>query len=395
MKPIYCIGVMTGTSCDGADLAVLRITASRNGKVKETALHFGGARFPHPLRTRLRQAQAGKLSIVASALLTRDYSRWLAKLCDRLISRWKISRSKILIAVHGQTVWHAPESSISVQLLDPSIIASVTNCTVTAAFRQPDLARGGEGAPLVPFYHWVRCTTGEVAKLLPFSIHNVGGIANLTYVTKNESHVVAFDTGPGNALIDMATEKVTHGKLHFDKDGKIAASARSLIEWRKIWKLGALPFFRKAPPKSTGRELFNKEFLSRIPGSGAALVANATAFTAHSMAAAYSKFVLKSGRELNGVFIAGGGAQNPELIRLFSRELARLTGEEIPVSPLPKEIADPQFLEAMAFARLGFEAIRGNPVSLASVTGASENAIGAGIFPGKNYKTLLNALDLV
>ncbi|MBI3544451.1 MAG: anhydro-N-acetylmuramic acid kinase, partial [Deltaproteobacteria bacterium] len=145
----------------------------------------------------------------------------------------------------------------------------------------------------------------------------------------------------------------------------------------------------KAPPKTTGRELFNHEFLERVPGEGAVRVANATALTAHTMARAYVDFVLKRGRRLNAVFVAGGGALNPTLVMLFASELHRLARRKIFVGVLPEVFAPPQYLEAMAFARLGYEALQGNPVSLASVTGANEDALGAGIFPGRNYQALL------
>ena len=112
------------------------------------------------------------------------------------------------------------------------------------------------------------------------------------------------------------------------------------------------------------------------------------------MARAYTDFILKKKLVLNGVFVAGGGARNPTLLRLFSRELTRLSGEEIPIGVLPDNFAPAQYLEAMAFAHLGYEALQGNAVSLASVTGAIENAFGAGIFPGKNYRHILKLLDL-
>ncbi|MBI3557585.1 MAG: anhydro-N-acetylmuramic acid kinase [Deltaproteobacteria bacterium] len=240
----------------------------------------------------------------------------------------------------------------------------------------------------------MRANSGSFAKTLPFAIHNIGGIANLTYITRNQRRIIAFDTGPGNALIDMAAERVTNDRMKFDKDGKLAASALQSIDWRTIESLGKHSFFRAPPPKSTGRELFSAAFLRRIPGRGPALVANATALTAHTMAKAHVEFILKKGRVLNGIFAAGGGARNPTLLRLFSREIARLSGEEIPIGVLPDTFAPAQYLEAMAFARLGYEALKGNAVSMAIVTGAVEDAFGAGIFPGENYRRILKRLDL-
>lgn len=374
---------MTGTSCDGADLALLEVhLASGREKLVKTASRS----FPRVLRDRLRQAQTGGIAVPDAAVLNRDYSRWLARFCDEALRSWQIkNRDNVVVSIHGQTIWHAPKQQVSVQLLDPAIVAHVTGCTVAACFRQPDLTRGGEGAPLVPLYHWMRAMGTRYARELPFAIHNVGGIANLTYIARDRSKIVAFDTGPGNALIDLAVELVTRGKQRIDRGGKIAASALDEIEWKKIETLGKAPYFRKRPPKSTGREYFNRRFVKLLPGKSAAIVANATAFTAHTMAKSYVDFILKQGLPLKKVYVAGGGARNPVLVMLFQRELVRLSGQQIEVTVLPDDFAPAQMLEAMAFARLGLEALRGSPVSLSAITGASEDAFGAGIFPGKNF----------
>lgn len=385
---------MTGTSCDGADLALLRLERRGNGW-SESLLRCASRKIPSPLRAGLREAQKGDLGIRRTASLTRDYSRWIARFCDQVIRSWRINPENLLLAIHGQTVWHEPPK-FSVQLLDPAIPANETSCTVTYGFRQPDLARGGQGAPLVPYYHWLRAHGGSFSKALPFAVHNVGGIANLTAVTHRREDMLAFDTGPGNALIDLAVEKISRGRIRFDAGGRIASEAYNTVNWKKIERLAAHPFFRKKPPKSTGRELFNEEFLRRIPGRGPALVANATAFTAHTMARAYVDFVFPKLGRLKCIFMAGGGAHNPTLMLFLFHELARLARfeQKIPVLPLPVAFAPPQYLEAMAFARLGFEALQGNPVSLAKITGASEDAYGAGIIPGANFGALLKQLNM-
>lgn len=390
MKTIYSLGVMTGTSCDGADAAGLAITDGR-----ESLTHVANKKFSSALRQRLRVAQRGHLTIPEAARLTRDYSEWMATFCEATLKRWNAPRERMLLAIHGQTVWHQPKNRISVQLLDPTIVAAKTGVTVTACFRQPDLARGGQGAPLVPYYHWLRANSlSQFRDLLPFAIHNVGGIANMTYITKASKDLLAFDTGPGNALIDLAVESFTKGKQHFDKDGKIAAASIQSIDWRAIEKIGNLFYFKQKPPKSTGRELFNEAFMAKLPGRGASRIANATALTAHTMAKAYVNFVLDAGYPLRKIFVAGGGAANPTLMKLFSDELRRLSGSSIAVLTLADAFAPAQSLEAMAFARLGYEAIHGRVVSLSTVTGASEDASGAGIFAGRNYAKLLKSLDL-
>ncbi len=387
---------MTGTSCDGADLAALKIEFTGNRITRETLGERLSAKFPSALRRKFREAQKGRLAISATAELTRDYSLWIGTLCARFLRRACIPMRKTTLAIHGQTIWHQPphgvSSGFSVQLVDPAVIAHACHCTVTAFFRQPDLARGGQGAPLVPYYHWLRARSTEFSALLPFAIHNVGGIANLTYVTRDASDIIAFDTGPGNALIDLAMERHSNGRKHFDRGGRTAAAALEHVNWRAVKHLAQHAYFRQKPPKSTGRELFDERFLARFKASGQALVATATAFTAHTMAKAYADHVVNRARSPRFIFVAGGGAQNGTLVQLFSRELQRLTGKTIAVRPLPASFAPPEYLEAMAFARLGFEALFGRPISLSNVTGASEDAFGAGIFPGKNFPELLKMI---
>jgi anhydro-N-acetylmuramic acid kinase len=385
---------MTGTSCDGADLALLSLRP-RGREWRDELVATATRPFPPGLRARLRAAQAGNGTVVETAILARDFSEWLGTLCASQLARWekrKIGARRLtLVSAHGQTIWHAPRERVSVQLIDPSILAFATGCTVASAFRQPDLARGGEGAPLVALYHWLRARE-KLDGRLPVAFHNVGGIANLTYVPRERGGILAFDTGPGNALIDLAAARATRGKLSYDRDGKIASSALGAIDWGAIRRLGGGPYFRRRPPKSTGREVFNEKYLARLPGRGAVLVANATALTAHTMARAYADFVLKKGRPLRQIFVCGGGARNPVLVELFAIELARFAGGRILVSPVPAGLAPPEYLEAMAFARLGLEALRGRAISLASVTGAKENAVGAGVFAGRNHESLVRAV---
>lgn len=387
---------MTGTSCDGLDAAALKIEFSGNRVTQETLESRFSAKFPSSLRRRLREAQKDRLSISAAAELTRDYSLWIGACCSRFLRQARIPVRKAAVAVHGQTVWHQPprgtSTGFSVQLADPAVVAHACGCTITAFFRQPDLARGGQGAPLVPYYHWLRARSAGFSDLFPFAIHNVGGVANLTYLTHDPRDLIAFDSGPGNALIDLAVERSASGRKHFDAGGKIAAAALETVDWRAIDRLGKHPYFRRKPPKSTGRELFDEAFLARFKARGPALVATATAFTAHTMALAYADHIVRRAHVPGVIFVAGGGAKNQTLVRLFSRELRRLTGKTIAVRQLPATFAPPAYLEAMAFARLGFEALFGRPVSLRAVTGASEDAYGAGIFPGRNFATILKIL---
>lgn len=393
-KTLLSLGVMTGTSCDGADLALLRIARGPRGDIRETFLGHGSFAFPSELRKQLLLAQTGVLRISPLLVLQKDYSRFLSDVIRRWIKSQKVSANKLILGVHGQTIWHQPEDHVSAQLLDPALISYETGCTVLSGFRQPDLARGGQGAPLVPLYHWLRAQEDPFRSMLPFAIHNVGGIANVTAVGRSKNHLMAFDTGPGNALIDLAVERLTEGKQRFDRDGKIAAGAMHEVDWSFIESLARQSYFQKAPPKSTGRELFNEGFLRQFHAQKEKLVAVATAFSAHTMALAYAKFVCRKIRVIT-VFVAGGGAKNPTLLKAFSRELARLTGQEITVAPLPDRFCPPQALEAAAFARLAYEALQASPrhpTVLRNVTGAKSDSFGASIFPGKSFRALIQSL---
>lgn len=396
MSSFYSVGVMTGTSCDGADLAILKFDLQKN-KWQEQFIAGMSSAFPQKLRSRLRNAQTGEINIPTTFELARDYSEFLSGFCHKAIQKYSLPKSQTILSIHGQTVWHQPplgkKLGFSAQLLDPYLIVVKTGLTVISGFRQPDLALGGQGAPLVPYYHWLRAKSTPYKAYLPFAVHNVGGIGNLTYLGKE---VFAFDTGPGNVFIDLAVEKLTKGKDHYDRNGNIALEAASSVDWKWVESFCKKEsYFKQKPPKSTGRELFNEAYLKRIPAQGKALVATATAVTAHSMAMAYRDFVLNKKRKLNAVFVAGGGAKNPTLLRFFSRELARLTKREIWVVPMPPDFAPPQYLEAMAFARFGIEALQLKPVSLKCITGAKSDATGAGFFPGSNFKRLAKLVGIV
>lgn len=388
---LFCVGVMTGTSCDGADGVILRISV-KDGAEKIILCH--SKKFPAELRRKLRITQRGELSVVDVAFIETEYSDWIASFCHEIVKRSGVDRRKTFLAIHGQTIWHEPPF-FSIQLLEPARVAVRTGLTTLSRFRQPDLASNGEGAPLVPYYHWLRTQALQKQFKPPFAIHNIGGIANLTVITKRKEEIVAFDTGPGNALIDLAVEKFTKGKKHFDNNGKLADSQLQFIDWRALEKLAKHSYFTRKPPKSTGRELFNEEFVERIPGRGASKIANATAFTAHTVALAYRDFVVRAFPNLDRIYVAGGGAKNIFLVQLIGREIKRLIPRKITISTLPAAFGPPSYLEAMAFARLGFEGLLGNVVSLKNVTGAKRDGIGAAIIPGSNYKYLLKCVGLI
>lgn len=388
----FAIGVMTGTSCDGADLAVLCLKKTK-GRWTEKLVYTLSKSYPTALRAKLREAQKDKLPMSAVAEVQKEYSEWIGALCKGVLTKRKIPTKLAVIGVHGQTVWHKPPAKnkrgYTVQLVDPAIVAFITGVTVTSQFRQPDMARFGQGAPLVPYYHWLRASS-ELKAQVPLVMINIGGISNLTFVPASKGGILAFDCGPGNAMIDLATEAYTKGRWLFDKNGAIGASAEPKIDWVKVRKITNESYYKAKPPKSTGRELFNEKYLKKIPGTGDIRVANATALTASALAKAMKDFL--PFKKIKAIYVCGGGAKNPFLLKLVQKEFRQHTGLATRVLALPPNVAPPQYIEAMAFARLGFESLLAGSASLSTVTGASSENFGAGIFPGPNFSALLNAL---
>jgi anhydro-N-acetylmuramic acid kinase len=219
---------------------------------------------------------------------------------------------------------------------------------------------------------------------LGIAIHNIGGISNLTYIGPNQT--IAFDTGPGNCWIDAATELATRGKSKFDRGGKLAREGQ--VDAKAVDAVLKNTYFKKAPPKSTGRDDFPFELLkSKTRSKGADLVATATAVTAESIAQAYEKFILEKQLPLKAVYITGGGAKNPALMDGLKNYLA-------PIEVLTLEEAgfDPQLVEAQAFAYFGFLSLLGQPVS-GSWTGAQGFAPPGRITPGENWTEVLEVLS--
>jgi anhydro-N-acetylmuramic acid kinase len=297
-----------------------------------------------------------------------------------------------LIGSHGQTIYHAPHPPVSaaglpavpvtVQIGSGAIIAARTGITTVYDFRVADLARGGEGAPLAPYVDYLLLGDSEA-----LAVQNIGGIGNVTVIPRGQgaAGVFAFDTGPGNMLIDALATRVSHGELQYDVAGALAAQgvpARALLD-------DALedPYFARRPPKSTGREDFGTtyaaEFHARAASLGlsdADILATATALTARSIADAYRRFVLPV-TPLDAVLLCGGGARNHTLRRMLAAELAPLPVGRVEARGLPGDAK-----EAIAFAVLAYETAYGRPGTLPATTGASEAAVLGAVAPGHGFR---------
>jgi len=373
-------GVMTGTSCDGMDVACAEFAGT-----KWRPLWSRSTPYPKELRRRVLQAQlpGATLSLKEWGELHRDLGIWFGSALKRILG--KAARPDA-IGCHGQTVAHFPAArrqGFTIQLGDPTRIAQATGLSVISNFREGDMASGGEGAPLAPRFH--RLIAGSIFKNpVGVAIHNLGGISNLTYLGPKDL-VLAFDTGPANLWIDAAAALVTDGRVQFDRDGKLAASVSP--DFRAIENILKERFFAKRPPKSTGRDDFPFSlFQEATRARDAGLVATATAITVESIGRAYADFVTKRGLPLNAIYFCGGGARNRFLMESLQR---RLSGIE--VKKLDSTGFDSKFIEAQAFAYFGYLALRGEALG-GSWTGAELSAPSAHIIPGANWPEIVRKL---
>ncbi|MBI4008062.1 MAG: anhydro-N-acetylmuramic acid kinase, partial [Planctomycetes bacterium] len=291
------------------------------------------------------------------------------------------------------TIYHIPDipplikgdlgglSRSTLQIGEPCVIAQETGVTTVADFRTRDIAAGGHGAPLVPYADFVLFRSDTYNR----AIQNIGGIANVTFLPSacNLKDLIAFDTGPGNVIIDRITEIVTNGKLKFDVDGKLATSGR--INDALLDQLLSHPYFSKQPPKTTGREDFGIQFSDKLyseakqPASGglsdADILTTVTAFTARTIAESYKRFIL-SQYEITEVILSGGGSRNLFLVELLKGYLSPAKVRMVDEFGIPGNAK-----EAIAFAILANETISGNPNNVPSATGAREAVILGKIAP--------------
>ncbi|MER3489682.1 MAG: anhydro-N-acetylmuramic acid kinase [Meiothermus sp.] len=345
------LGVMSGTSADGADL-VLAELEGRPPKLGWRVLEHRPVPFPVELRQRVLLALHGDLQTRALALLHHDLGRFFAEAAGPLAGRAELA------ALHGQTVWHEPPLA-TLQIGEAAYLAEALGCPVVADFRPADLALGGQAAPLVAYPDLLLYGQEGVRR----AIHNLGGVSNLTYLPGLErGGVLAFDTGPGNCLLDEAAARL--GLTH-DPGGSLARKGRADRERVTAWL--SHPYFTREPPKSTGRELWRLDHLETEGLGPHDLLATLTHFTAQSIAQAYRDFVLPRG--LDEVWVAGGGAYNQALM-----EGVR-AGLPVPVYTFEERGHDSRVREALAFAVLGYLRFLGLPNTLAAVTGAKAEAI--------------------
>ena len=358
------MGIMSGTSADGVDVALVE---ERNERFSLLAHH--SRPYPDSVREMIFRAMDEERSSVSlicqlNFILGEEFKE------AALEAVGKTGIRPDLVASHGQTIYHIPTVDRSrnwikrstLQIGESSVLAEYLGVPVISDFRVRDVAAGGEGAPLVPFSDYILFK--DYGKSV--SIHNIGGISNLTYIPMNakKEDVIAFDTGPGNVLIDLTVRK--HFGLPYDPDGRIARRGR--VHTDVVEKLLSHPYFYAPPPKSTGRELFNSKFISWIDLDPEDLVATVTFFTAKTIEVAYRKFVIPRG--LEEILVAGGGAYNSTLIGWIRQLLP-----EVRIFTFEEKGLNSKAREAMSFAILGYFAYKGIPNNLPQVTGAGHEVV--------------------
>ncbi len=382
------IGVMSGTSLDGVDAVLISVTTDDTGALVDVKREDQVSLTYSPeARERVsRLCIPGAATLEDLTYAHYGLAVWNAEAVNSLISQAGLERTDIdAVCMHGQTVWHSPvpkpfpgpRGSVDVtgtlQIGNAQVVASQTGLPVLSDFRSADMAEGGQGAPLAPYIDYL--LFGEKGRGI--AVQNIGGIGNVTVLPLGgtQDDVFAFDTGPGNMIMDALVSLHTSGALQFDEGGLLAASGT--VSDTLLSYLMEDPYMSLKPPKSTGREVYGMDFSRSLQDRAVSmglsfedLLATATAFTALSIAQSYRDFVLPVTR-IDKVVISGGGARNVTLLRMLEGYL----GPEIEVTTSASYNIPDQAREAMAFALMGHESLMGRPANLPSVTGARKPVV--------------------
>ena len=368
------VGLMSGTSADGVDAVLTRITGfGLDTKTEQLSFYFQP--FDADTRQRILRVCAGDFGGSRElCLLSTHLGKLYAQAVEQLLRQAGVGEID-LIGCHGQTVYHIPEETDylgcqlrgTLQIGDPSYLAEEFHCPVVSDFRIRDMAAGGLGAPLVPYTEFLlyRSEIEDVA------LQNIGGIGNVTLLPAGCTleEVTAFDTGPGNMVMDALASRITGGTLSYDDGGKLAASG-AVIPELLAWMLED-PYLSRKPPKTTGREYYGEEYVRRLLSFGdyplTDVLATATRFTAESIALSLRRFAVRLPARL---VVAGGGSRNPTLLRFLQEALPECRVQ------IQEELGyDSDAKEAVAFAILANETLFASCNNAPSATGAKHPVI--------------------
>jgi len=366
------VGLMSGTSLDGIDAAIVEFDGKTEADLRWHMRGFVSLPLAEAQREEIHQAmvQGGPAQLCA---LHGRLGEWFADAVRQACTQHAMPLSSIdLIGSHGQTIWHQPPNEggrgYTLQLGCASTIAERTGVAVVSDFRTRDMAAGGQGAPLVPWVDRALFSAPDKRRAL----QNIGGMGNVTWLPPrgDDTELLAFDTGPGNVMIDAAVSLATQGRDNYDKDG--AWAARGTVDETLLAELLRHPYYALPPPKSTGREVFGRAMVQDLAtrhGAGnrlawADFIATLTALSAHTIAQAYREWLIEK-RGLDEVYVTGGGARNPVLMRMLREALTFVpvqTGDAIGI--------DGDAKEAVAFAALAWAHVNRVPCNVPAATGA-------------------------
>jgi len=380
-KSMLVLGLMSGTSADGIDVALARISGAPP-RLRAKLLAHTSCKFPAALRKEiLRVAEQQPISAGELSQLNFRLGEVFAEAALAACKTFRLLPRKIaLIGSHGQTIFHQGQpvqyfgraTASTLQIGEPAVIAARTGITTVGDFRPADMARGGQGAPLVPYADYLLYRDEKLGRVAL----NLGGIANITVIPAGArpEQVFAFDTGPANMLIDALVAHFTRGRQRFDKNAAIANAGRSLPAL-----LDALlrdPYLKLAPPKSTGREYYGRAYVQKVLVLGrrhrakrADLVRATTIFAALSVVDALNRFVLPK-TKIHQLIVSGGGAKNPLLMAQLAAALGKMGILTSSLFSIPEEAK-----EAFAFALMAYETFHQRTSNLPSATGARGSAI--------------------
>lgn len=373
---MIAIGLMSGTSLDGVDAALVKIENNQFKLLKFITLNYN-QEFKTKIMRNLHDESA-RLSEICSLNFELGYK--FVEAIDKLLEGTRYQYDDIsFVASHGQTIWHNPKYNngnipSTFQIGEPSIITYQTNISTISNFRVMDIAAGGEGAPLVPMSEYMLFKS-ETKNII---LQNIGGISNLTYLPKRckIDDVIAFDTGPGNIMIDYFVNK--YFGISYDEGGKIALSGKVINELFNALKEDE--FIKRTPPKSTGREQYNQSFMENLISKynfanydKADIITTISEFTVYGITYNYLEFI----KNFDQVVVSGGGSHNQYIIKRMSEILKKevLTQEDLGFNSDAKE--------AIAFVALGYLTINNQPSNVKSATGAKNSVILGNITPRK------------
>jgi len=377
------IGLSSGTSADGIDAVIVDII-EQNDTIFIKLLGFQKINYSRELSSRIKDLASGSLT-TTSEIVRMNYllGDLFAEAALKVIEQSRINAENIdFIASHGQTICHIPEADLfygkqikgTMQIGEPAVIAKRTGITTIADFRADDVAAGGEGAPLLPYVDYLLFSSKDKSRL----IQNIGGIANLAFIPKNcdPEEMIAFDSGPGNMVIDHVCSILTNNRINFDKDGMLASEGKYSEELLNL--LLKDKYFQKKPPKSCGRLKFGKKYCLDVIDKGKELflmdndiITSVSMLTVETIARAYNDFILSKGNVIDEIIFTGGGALNRFIIDKLKEKLPRSTN----INEIEDFGMTIESREAISFAVIGYLTLKSLKSNLKIATGARKRVI--------------------